>query len=188
MSIKLKTHIINLKTMSQHIEDPILTGENDYNGWTLMVIFTQEAYEQFTPNTKVYLSWEHVQNKVQGYNVFTHYEGETKKYQTIYYIHYPAAMQAEGDVKARIELVDEISITPSSNFRIHILDNPNTGSNFENSDDYSLFTQAVLDMNNSIAINNEKIEELNELQERLEEIYDSLVDYSAVTWTYIGED
>lgn len=56
MANELKATIINMKSLSQHIIDPVVVGAGDANGRTLRVIFTQEAAAQMTPETKVYLS------------------------------------------------------------------------------------------------------------------------------------
>ena len=56
-------------------------------------------------------------------------------------------MLSEGDALCCIELVDEVSIAPSTNFLVHILSDPNDGSNFVVSDDFTLFQNAVIQMN-----------------------------------------
>ena len=71
MADELKTTVINMKSLSQNILDPIAIGAGDANGRTLRVIFTQEAAAQMTEDTKVYLSWHHQEIDVKGYNVFT---------------------------------------------------------------------------------------------------------------------
>lgn len=70
MATELKATVINLKSLNQMIPDPVV-GAGDAGGRRLRVIFTQEAAAQFTPNTKVYLSWLHQERNVKGYNVFT---------------------------------------------------------------------------------------------------------------------
>lgn len=76
MANELKATIINMKSLSQNIVDPVVVGAGDANGRTLRVIFTQEAAAQMTPETKVYLSWHHQEVDVKGYNVFTKIEDE----------------------------------------------------------------------------------------------------------------
>ena len=56
-----------MKSLSQHIDDPIVVGGGDADGRYLTIIFTQEAAARFAPNTKVYLSWRHIQKDVKGY-------------------------------------------------------------------------------------------------------------------------
>ena len=70
MPAELKDFVVNLKSLSQDIEDPIIQGGGDANGRTLRIIFTQEAADMFTPYTKVYLYWNHQQLKTYGVNVF----------------------------------------------------------------------------------------------------------------------
>ena len=48
---ELKATVINLKSLSQNIPDPIVVGAGDANGRTLRVIFTQEAAAQMTEDT-----------------------------------------------------------------------------------------------------------------------------------------
>ena len=56
MANELKATVVNMKHLSQNIDDPIVVGAADANGRTLRIIFTQEAAAQFTAGTKVYLS------------------------------------------------------------------------------------------------------------------------------------
>jgi methyl-accepting chemotaxis protein len=53
-------------------------------------------------------------------------------------------MLHEGNVLACIQLVDEVSIATSVNFTIHILSDPNDGSDYELSDDYSDFQKMII--------------------------------------------
>ena len=56
MANELKATVINMKTLSQDLTDPVGVGAGEGAGRALRVIFTQEAAAQFTENTKVYLS------------------------------------------------------------------------------------------------------------------------------------
>lgn len=153
---ELKTYTLNLKSLDQHIDDPIIAGSGDVHGYTFRIIFTQIAAKQFAENTKVYLNWHNLSSDTYGYNVFT------KVKDNIWEINYPAALLAhEGKVLARIELVDNISIAPSTNFTIQVLKNPNNNSRFDDKDDYSIFSQAVLELN---SINQKMQEQLEEQQ------------------------
>ena len=66
MPQELKAFTVNMKSMDQDIDDPIIAGAGDANGRTFRIIFTQEAAAQFTEYTKVYLSWHHKQADVSG--------------------------------------------------------------------------------------------------------------------------
>lgn len=162
---ELKTFTVNMKSLGQDIDDPIVQGGGDANGRTFKIIFTQEAADMFTPDTKVYLKWRHQQLDVRGYNVFTHVQGDGSCCfePPVWEIHWPKAMLHEGDVLCRIEVVDEISIAPSTNFIVHVLADPDDGSNFVVSDDYTIFQQAIVDMNSAA----EKAEQ--QLKEQAEE-------------------
>ena len=151
MPAELKAITVNLKSLSQDIEDPIVQGGGDANGRTFRLLFTQEAADMFTPETKVYLKWKHKQANIKGYNVFTKIsDGDTCFCPRVWEIHWPKAMLHKGDVLCCIEIVDDISIAPSNNFIVHVLEDPNDGSDFVVSDDYSIFQQAVIDMNSAV--------------------------------------
>lgn len=53
-------------------------------------------------------------------------------------------MLHNGNVLACIEIVDDISIAVSTNFMIHVFIDPNDGSNFEETDDFTEFQKAVI--------------------------------------------
>lgn len=143
MPKELKAFTVNLKSLDQDIDDPIIAGAGDANGRTFRVIFTQEAAAQFTEYTKVYLSWKHKQAKVEGLQVFTKVSDDPM----VWEIKWPKTLLYEGDALCCIKLVDDISIVQSTNFLVHILSDPNTGENFIASDDYSIFNTAVINMN-----------------------------------------
>lgn len=150
MTQELKTFTVNMKSLDQDIPDPVVAGAGDANGRTFRIIFTQEAAEQFTPDTKVYLKWYHKQKKTKGYNVFTRVSKDEDCFNPpVWEIKWPRTMMYEGDVQCCIEIVDDISITPSVNFIVHVLSDPNDGSQFVVGDDYSIFQDAVIDMNSA---------------------------------------
>ena len=163
MPEELKKNVVNMKRLSQDIEDPIVVNAADANGRTLEVIFTQEAAAQLTPDTKVYLSWYHQQKKIKGYNVFTYIPGDNPKRDPYrWQIFYPQSMLYCGDVLACIELVDDVSIAASNNFMIHVLEDPNDGSTFVVSDDFSEFKTAVIALN---SLGDRISEEFEQMQE-----------------------
>ena len=166
MPTELKDFVVNLKSLSQDIEDPIIQGGGDANGRTLRIIFTQEAADMFTPYTKVYLYWNHQQLKTYGVNVFTKVsKNECCFNPPVWEIHWPKAMLHEGDVLCCIKLVDDISISPSNNFLVHVLQDPNDGSSFVVGDDCSVFDKAVIEMN---AATDKAKEQLQKQQEEFE--------------------
>lgn len=168
MPAELKDFVVNLKSLSQDIEDPIIQGGGDANGRTLRIIFTQEAADMFTPYTKVYLYWNHQQLKTYGVNVFTRvFKDEGCFNPPIWEIHWPKAMLHEGDVLCCIKLVDDISISPSNNFLVHVLQDPNDGSSFVVGDDYSIFDKAVIEMN---VATQKALEQLEEQQKEFDKM------------------
>ena len=146
MVVELKATIINMKQLSQEIDDPIIINGADAGGRSLRVIFTQEAAAQFSPYTKVYLAWHHQQLNIKGYNVFTEMTPKDEDSPPAWELFWPQSMLHEGDVMACIELVDDISIAASTNFFIHILRDPNDGYDYIISNDYSDFQNAVIAM------------------------------------------
>lgn len=143
MPQEFKAFTVNLKSLDQDIEDPIIAGAGDANGRTFRIIFTQEAAAQFTEYTKVYLSWHHKQKDISGLQVFEQVCSDPM----IWQIKWPRTLLFEGDALCCIKLVDDVSTVQSTNFIVHILSDPNTGETFTVSDDYSIFNQAVIDMN-----------------------------------------
>lgn len=148
MAQQLRATTIDLKSFDQDIPDPIVAGGADADGRTFRILFDQEAAAQLTDNSKLYLSWNHQQNKVRGYNVFDKVKDEDPQ---TWEIKWPQKMLREGDVLCCIELVDEVSIVQSQNFTVHVLSDPNDGSEFVLGDDYTVFQQAVIDMNSLAA-------------------------------------
>ena len=147
MANELKATVINMKSLNQNIQDPVVVGAGDANGRTLRIIFTQEAAAQMTPETKVYLSWHHQEVDIKGYNVFTKIENEEDEdFPPTWEITYPKKMLYEGNVLACIQIVDSVSIATSTNFTIHVLIDPNDGSRYTATDDFSEFQKAVIDM------------------------------------------
>ena len=59
-------------------------------------------------------------------------------------VKFPKNMLHEGTVLASIELVDEISIAASTNFQIKVLSDPWGDFNFEDTEDFSVFQDAVV--------------------------------------------
>lgn len=144
---ELKATVINLKSLSQNIPDPIVVGAGDANGRTLRIIFTQEAAAQMTEDTKVYLSWHHQEVNIKGYNVFTQIiDEDDEDFPPTWEITYPKSMLYEGNVLACIQIVDSVSIATSNNFTIHVLIDPNDGSRYTATDDFSDFQKAVISM------------------------------------------
>lgn len=147
---RLKGTVINMKSLSQHIENPIIVGGGDSDGRYLTIIFTQEAAARFAPETKVYLSWRHIQKNIKGYTVFTEIPREdtdeltAEEQPPAWYICFPREMLHEGDVLANIELVDDISVAASTSFTIRILKDPWDGTNWIENDDLNEFKTAII--------------------------------------------
>lgn len=152
---ELRAFTINMKSLDQEIDDPIIAGGGDANGRTLRIVFTQEAAAQLTEECGVYLSWRHLQKKnCTGLNNFK----KVKDNPAIYEISYPASMLCEGDVLCCIKIVDETSIVNSVNFTVHVLTDPDDGSSFVVGSDYSVFQKAIIDLTSIGAKAQEQLE------------------------------
>ncbi len=149
MATQLKGNVINMKSLSQDIKDPIVVGGGESNGRWLTVIFTQEAAAQFSEETHVYLSWRHIQKNIKGYNVFKEIPREdtdeltAEEQPPMWQIYFSDTMLSEGDILARIELVDDISVSASTNFTIKVLAEPWDGTDWIKNDDLSEFKIAI---------------------------------------------
>lgn len=166
MRQKLKDIVINMKSLSQDIidpivVDPIVVGAGDANGRTITVVFTQQAAEQFDDDTKVYLKWHHNEKDINGYNVFT----DLKKHAPTWQIFLPRAMLYEGTVLCTIELVDDVSIAPSQSFFIKVVSDPFDSGEFEITDDFSIFQKAAILMNTTES----KVNGINDLVENIQD-------------------
>jgi hypothetical protein len=171
LSVELTTVTINMKSFDQEISDPITAGGGDANGRTLRVVFAQEAEAQLTSKSKVYLSWKHQQEEIKGYNVF---DCVSTSDPVIWEIKWPRKMLKEGDVTCCIELVDDISIVQSQNFNVHVIADPNDGSEYISSNDFSLFQQATIDMNSLLDTATEKFAEQDKKVELVKEALETV--------------
>lgn len=171
MSVEFKNVTINMKSFDQEISDPIVAGGGDANGRTLRVVFAQEAEAQLTDKSKIYLSWKHQQEEIKGYNVFDCVSASNP---VIWEIKWPQKMLKEGDVTCCVELVDDVSIVQSQNFNVHVIADPNDGSEYINSDDFSLFQQAVIDMNSLLDTAAEKFEKQDKSIEAMKEVLETV--------------
>lgn len=140
---QLRTNTINLKSLDQKIDNPIVAGGGDTRGRSLRLILTQEAEAMITPDTKIYLKWYHQKIKVRGYDLFK----QTSSDPMIWEIKFPQNMLKEGNALACIQLVDDISISSSTNFLIHVLADVWDDVEFDDSDDITLFNEAVIRLN-----------------------------------------
>lgn len=178
MANQLRGTVINMKSLSQHITNPIVVGGGDANGRFLTIIFTQEAAAQFAPGTQVYLSWRHIQKNIKGYNVFTEIPREdtdeltAEEQPPVWYIYYPKNLLHEGDVVATIELVDEISVSASTTFTIKVLKDPWEGTNWIEEDDLSEYKTAMIKAQNLGETLTEDCAKIKAALQRLYEMFD----------------
>ncbi len=184
MAKELKTFVLNMKSLDQQIPSPVLVGAGDANGRTFRIIFTQEAADMFTQYTKVYLKWYHQSEKTRGYNVFCENKAEEDFLSPqIWEMKFPRMMLYEGDVICTIELVDDISISTSSSFLIHVTADPYDGSHFCSTDDFSVFQQAVIDMNSVAEKASQQFEDYEQRFTQIEKDVDTCKENSDKAYT-----
>lgn len=176
MPQELKALTINLKSLDQDIPDPITVGGANANGRSFRIIFSQEAAAQLSDDTVVYLKWKHLQKNVQGYEAFVKVSDDPVCWE----IKWSTQMMrcGTGEVICDIELVDDISISPTQTFLVHILEDPHDGSNFVVSDEFTIFQQAVIHlttladkMEEQSSKFDEMEEEFNTIKEESEEVF-----------------
>lgn len=181
---ELKRFTINLKSLNQDIPDTIVVGAGEANGRTLSVILTQEAAARMTPTTNLYLSWKHLGTNIEGLNVFTKVNNNPQTWE----IHYPQSMLREGHVLACLKIIDEISISTSTNFGIKVLSDPNAVEDFGDNENYNIFKQAAIELNNTNDLMKQQMEQYQIEFEKsiswLKTLEDKLVD---MVENYIGE-
>lgn len=154
---QLKTNTINLKSLDQHIQNPVIAGGGDANGRTLRIIMSQEAAAMITPETHVYLKWYHQKTKVRGYDRFK----KTSSKPMTWEIKFPQSMLDEGIVMACVQLVDDVSVSSSTNFHIEVLADVWDGFEFGDTEEFSVFNDAVIKLNATQRKAEAQIEEQN---------------------------
>lgn len=137
---RVKRQAIILKSLNQIIQGFPIAGAGDVNGRILQIQFEQEAKQQLTKDSIVYLAWTHKELGIKGLNVFT------KKDDNLFEIQYPNSMLREGHVLCNIKVTDEVSMVQSLDFEIHVLSDVDDGSDFIASNDYEAFKQSIIDL------------------------------------------
>lgn len=172
----LRPNVIVLKSLDQDISDPIIAGAGEAGGNKLIVVFTQEAAARFTPETKVYLNWRHQDlDNVCGFDMFQEQETEegiSVKCGTphcIWSIGWPRNMKHEGTVEASIVLLDAVSKDETVHFNINVLSDLNGSEGQMDEEEFSIFEQALLDMNKSLV-------EVRELLDEAQGVFDNILD------------
>lgn len=169
---QLRKNVINLKSLDQEINDPIIAGAGETGGPQLYVILTQEAAARFTPTTKLYLSWKHRDlNNVIGYNMFT----QVSEKPNTWAIAWPPQMKYEGTVEACLEIVDAISIDQSRHFNIEVLSDLQQDNKFAE-EEYDVFHQSLLKMAQTNEETRSLLEEVTDLQQKAATLYEQMLE------------
>lgn len=171
---ELRTNVILLKHLDQEIDDSIIAGAGEAGGHNLTIIFAQEAAARLTPLTRIYLNWKHLDiPNLRGFDAFTPQdpiELACGEFYPVWSIKWPTAMKQEGTVEASIVLLDEVSKDESLHFTIEVLSDLHGSDDLMDEDNYSLFEQALLDMNKTIQETQELLESTKELFSTIEEL------------------
>ena len=168
---QLRKNVINLKSLDQEINDPIIAGAGESGGPQLFVILTQEAAARFTPTTKLYLSWKHLElDNVVGYNMFT----QVSEKPNTWAISWPPQMKHEGTVEACLEIVDAISIDQSRHFNIEVLSDLQQDNKFAE-EGYDVFHQSLLEMAQTNDETRELLQEVTDLQNEAASLYEEML-------------
>ncbi len=171
MSAELKTFTINLKTLSQTIESPIVVSGEDAGGFVLRVILTQQAADGMTGDTSLYLKWTNLSANNKGYDTFKHVRAERHRpIGETWEMTLPSSMLREGDVRCCIEFVDRISVSATKPFLIHITGTVCPTDDFEFSDDFSAFKSALVELERATQDAREQTDKLAAQQSQLDNI------------------
>lgn len=171
MSAELKAFTINLKTLSQTIESPIVVSGEDAGGFVLRVVLTQQAADRIASNTTLYLKWTNLAANNRGYDTFKRVRGERlSPIGETWEMTLPSSMLREGDVRCCIEFVDNISVSATKPFLIHITGTVCPTDDFEFSDDFSAFKSALVELEKTTEAAREQTNKLSAQQARLDDI------------------
>ena len=174
---QLRKNVINLKSLDQEINDPIIAGAGESGGPQLFVILTQEAAARFTPTTKLYLSWKHLDlDNVLGYNMFT----QVSEKPNTWAISWPPQMKYEGTVEACLEIVDAISVDQSRHFNIEVLSDLQQDNQFAE-EGYDVFHQSLLEMTQTNDETRELLQEVTDLQTEAASLYEEMLESQETT-------
>lgn len=138
-------HDLTLDFADQFVPDTLIANAADANGRGINLFVTKDGQPLTMTNMKVYLAWRHDQKGTQGLTQFTTVNASGGNYK----VYYPAGMMYEGTVTARISIYvgSTTPITGSRDFRINVERNPINEGDAMASDDFSVFAQATIDLN-----------------------------------------
>ena len=135
---------ITLDYANQFVPDIIIANANDASGRGIDLYVTKDGTALSMTDMKVYLVWRH-ENGNQDLTQFTAVSAAAGHYK----VYFPNAMMHGGIVLARIAIYigSKTPITGSRDFRIHVEPNPLNEDEAMADENFTLFQQAVVDLN-----------------------------------------
>ncbi|ACV56591.1 DUF2479 domain-containing protein [Eggerthella lenta] len=148
ISAQWYTRAVTLDCADGHVGD-MYANEGDANGRGIDLSLFDGKEPANTTGMSVYLAWGHEAGG-EGLTPFSAVDAAHGRWRVLY----PTAMQRSGTVLARIMVYlngNRAAISGSKNFRIFVDVDPVDGSAALSDNDFSVFQQAVIDLNTAKA-------------------------------------
>lgn len=148
ISAQWYTQAVTLDCADGHVGD-LYANEGDANGRGIDLSLIDGKAPANTTGMAVYLAWGHEKGG-EGLTPFSAVDAAHGRWRVLY----PTAMQRSGTVLARIMVYlngNRAAISGSKNFRIFVDVDPVDGSAALSDNDFSVFQQAVVDLNTAKA-------------------------------------
>ena len=148
ISAQWYTRPVTLDCADGHVGD-LYANEGDANGRGIDLSLVDGKTPANTTGMAVYLAWGH-ENGGEGLTPFSAVDAAHGQWRVLY----PTAMQRSGTVLARIMVYlngNRAAISGSKNFRIFVDVDPVDGNTAISDNDFSVFQQAVVDLNTAKA-------------------------------------
>lgn len=148
ISAQWYTQAVTLDRADGHVGD-LYANEGDANGRGIDLSLIDGKAPANTTGMAVYLAWGHEKGG-EGLTPFSAVDAAKGRWRVLY----PTAMQRQGAVIARIMVYlngNRAAISGSKNFRIFVDVDPVDGNTALSDNDFSVFQQAVADLNTAKA-------------------------------------
>lgn len=148
ISAQWYTQAVTLDRADGHVGD-LYANEGDANGRGIDLSLIDGKAPANTTGMAVYLAWGHEKGG-EGLTPFSAVDAAHGRWRVLY----PTAMQRQGTVLARIMIYlngNRAAISGSKNFRIFVDVDPVDGNTALSDNDFSVFQQAVVDLNTAKA-------------------------------------
>ncbi|MEG0991518.1 MAG: BppU family phage baseplate upper protein [Gordonibacter sp.] len=133
---------VEIDNATKHVSD-LNANAGDHNGRGIALSITHNGQPVDTTGMSVYLAWGHEYGG-EGLTEAVAIDSSKGKWRILY----PTSMQRRGTVLARVMIyLNSSAITGSKNFRIFVDVDPVDGNTALSDNDFSVFLQAVVDLN-----------------------------------------